>query len=495
MNLLARNLVSGLSRWRTRALSASASALRPDEVVAALDKHIIGQSEAKVATAIALRDQWRRQRLSPDLQREVLPNNILMVGPTGVGKTEVARRLARLADAPFVKVEATKFTEVGVYGTDTDSMITDLVEAAAQQAEEGAREAERPAATERAIERLVKAIGWKDEAERDSIRSLLRDGKMGDVKVEVAFRAPHGPGRGGGGMPFAMGMPKGLADMLRAASSGGGGGGTMKGGVFGIDLAEIPVGGAGPGGRLPADEEAKGKERVSVGEALPQLVEEELDEKISTLDLDAIAIEHAEERGIIFVDEIDKLVRGRDGGGGGGGVSAFSKGEGVQKELLSLIEGTGVRTQRGLCSTAHVLFICAGAFHQAKPSDLLPELQGRLPVRVELKPLTEADFVRILSETRFNLLMQQTKLLETEGVVLSFTEDAVVEIARLAARVNATVENIGARRLRTVVAKLMEKVSFTAPTLQGTSLTIDAEYVKAHTGDMATKVDVGKYIL
>jgi ATP-dependent HslUV protease ATP-binding subunit HslU len=232
-----------------------------------------------------------------------------------------------------------------------------------------------------------------------------------------------------------------------------------------------------------------------VGEALPQLVEEELDEKISTLDLDAIAIEHAEERGIIFVDEIDKLVRGRDGGGGGGGVSAFSKGEGVQKELLSLIEGTGVRTQRGLCSTAHVLFICAGAFHQAKPSDLLPELQGRLPVRVELKPLTEADFVRILSETRFNLLMQQTKLLETEGVVLSFTEDAVVEIARLAARVNATVENIGARRLRTVVAKLMEKVSFTAPTLQGTSLTIDAEYVKAHTGDMATKVDVGKYIL
>ena len=486
--------------------AAGASALKPDEVVAALDKHIVGQSDAKVATAIALRDQWRRQQLSAELQGEVLPNNILMVGPTGVGKTEVARRLAKLAHAPFVKVEATKFTEVGIYGQDTESMIVDLVDAAAQQVEEQAREAARPAARERAIESLVAAIGWKDESERESIRSMLRDDQMGDTFVEMAMPHKRGGGGGGnfgglaslfgrgrapGGSPgpamgvpsFAIGMPKELADALRNASIGG-----AKGMRFG-----------GFGG--PDDDGTEGsetKERLRVREALPRLLEAEIESSMMDVDLDALAVEQAQERGIVFVDEIDKLVRRADGGlggGGSGGGALGAKGEGVQKELLALLEGTHVRTPRGLVSTRHILFICAGAFHQAKPADLLPELQGRLPVRVELKALTEADFVRILSDTTFNLLVQQTKLMETEGVTLTFTPGAIQEIARLAALVNSTVENIGARRLRTVVSKLMEEVSFNAHRLSGTTVEVTAEYVHAHTGEMAAKVDVHKYIL
>ena len=485
--------------------------MRPDEVVSALNKHIVGQSEAKIATAIALRDQWRRKQLPEDLQREVMPNNILMIGPTGVGKTEVARRLALLADAPFVKVEATKFTEVGIYGQDTESMISDLVEKAVQHAEVRAREAARPAARERAINRLVAAIGWSDESQRSALRNMIRNGTMDDTDVEIAFRGGgRDGGRGGGiGMPLAMGgMPKGLADALSSAiasasrpGKGRGGGGGPPPGVelrgFSISMDDLKdAGRPPPGAGLGLDEEHpdEKKERSTVGEALPRLEEEELADALDAVDLDAEAIAQAEGRGIVFIDEIDKLVR-RDGMGGGAGVSGFSKGEGVQKELLALLEGTSVRTPRGMCSTTHVLFICAGAFHQAKPADLLPELQGRLPVRVELKSLTEADFVRILTDTQFNLLMQQTKLLGTEGVDLTFTEDAILEIAQLAARVNSTVENIGARRLRTVVSKLMEELSFNAHRMAGQKVEIDAAYVRAHTGEMATKVDIEKYIL
>ena len=456
--------------------------MRPDEVVSALNKHIVGQSEAKIATAIALRDQWRRKQLPEDLQREVMPNNILMIGPTGVGKTEVARRLALLADAPFVKVEATKFTEVGIYGQDTESMISDLVEKAVQHAEVRAREKARPAARERAIDRLVAAIGWSDESQRSALRNMIRNGTMDDTDVEIAFRGGgRDGGRGGGiGMPLAMGgMPKGLADALSSAIASASRPGKGRGGGVGrrpawscglLHLNGRPegCGSAAAGAGLGLDEEHpdEKKERSTVGEALPRLEEEELADVLDAVELDAEAIAQAEGRGIVFIDEIDKLVR-RDGMGGGAGVSGFSKGEGVQKELLALLEGTSVRTPRGMCSTTHVLFICAGAFHQAKPADLLPELQGRLPVRVELKSLTEADFVRILTDTQFNLLMQQTKLLGTEGVDLTFTEDAILEIAQLAARVNSTVENIGARRLRTVVSKLMEELSFNAHRMAG----------------------------
>ena len=380
---------------KATSLSAEAEDLTPEKIVAALDKHIVGQSDAKVAVAIALRDQWRRQQLDVDFQRETLPNNILMVGPTGVGKTEVARRLANLAKAPLVNVEATKFTEVGIFGTDTESMIQDLVENAAHQAEERAREAERPAARERAVDKLVEAIGPKTKEARDSLRESLLNGEQQDMTVEVEL--PPGD-KGGGGlgglgglggrgplgdllknMPpagvISVRMPKDpqlanweaqLADMLKH--------GGFKHGAVGRHL------GVGEG---PTSEDRGEKEKVKVGDALPRLEEAELEKALEGLDVDAMAVALAEQRGIVFVDEIDKLVR-RDGTAAS---ASFSKGEGVQKELLALLEGTTVRTRRGPVSTRHILFICAGAFHQSKPADLLPELQGRLPVRVDLKPV------------------------------------------------------------------------------------------------------------
>lgn len=395
---------------RLFSMPASTAALTPDEVVAALDKHIVGQSEAKVATAIALRDQWRRQKLDTEWMRETLPNNILMIGPTGVGKTEVARRLARLANAPFVNVEATKFTEVGIYGTDTDSMVSDLVDNAVQQAEERAREAERPAARERAIDRLVSAIGWKDEAEREAIRQDLREGKRDQDLVDVSLPRRGGRGSGLGGLPPALG------NLLGSIGGGGrAGNSSLPAGVISIGMPKEMAGKFRRGGARSSGvvvsgssdiedffkdvmhnakdaddsdgsaEDGEDKEKVKVEDALLRLEDEELEHAMDGLDLNALAIHEAEQRGIIFVDEIDKLVR-RDGTHGGGSVS---KGEGVQKELLALLEGTTVRTEKGLVSTRHILFICAGAFHQSKPSDLLPELQGRLPVRVELQPLTE----------------------------------------------------------------------------------------------------------
>ena len=501
MHALSRRSLRHVS-WR-RALSSTptkspAKALLPDETVSALGKHIVGQHEAKVAVAIALRDQWRRQQLSDDLQHEVLPNNILMVGPTGVGKTEVARRLALLAGAPFVKVEATKYTEVGVYGADTESMVEDLVEAASQLVEERVREEKRPEARELAVARIVRALGLPETDGRKlkSLKKKVSGGKMDDDEVELSMPAAKrgGGGRGGGrGLPMMPGMPKGLADILKDISKGKG---PMpftgaQGGMPGIvvDLGEV---GSNKYGSFDHDTPpSEATEKTSVGEALARWEDAELDELVEGVDLDEEAVKHAQERGIIFVDEIDKLVRRSNEGGGG----AFYKGEGVQKELLALVEGTKVRTRRGLASTSHMLFICAGAFHMAKPADLLPELQGRLPVRVELKTLTEADFVRILTDTKFNLLMQQQRLLETEGVQLTFTDDAVAEIASLAARVNTSVENIGARRLRTVIAKLMEDVSFNANRLSGTEVVVDAAYVRAHTGTMSDKVDMQKYIL
>ena len=505
-------------RFFVRRASAAASVfkdapvLRPDETVRQLDKYIIGQQDAKIAVSIALRDQWRRQQLPADLQAEVLPNNILMRGPTGCGKTEVARRLAKLAEAPFVKVEATKYTEVGVYGADTESMVSDLVEVSAKLVEQRLRESERPAARERAIERLVALVGWKDEHERESIRGMIRSGALDDRTVDVEpSLVDRRAGMRGAGMDGAFQMPFGapkpskqmvkqIEQLVKGIGKGMGGGGPGKGrqpeGIpkimaLRIDSSAGDGDGDGDGDGMRGEEDEGPVATMRIAEALPKLEAAELDEAVEEADIDSLAVAAAEERGIIFVDEIDKLVRGQGREGG----SAFSKGEGVQKELLALLEGTSVRTSFGLVDTSHVLFVCAGAFHQAKPSELLPELQGRLPVRVELNPLSEADLRRVLSETRFNLLRQQTELMATEGVTLDFTDEAVGEIAKVAAKVNSAVENIGARRLRTVVAKLLEQASFTAHELAGTTLHVDAEYVRGRLRGMASEADHRKYML
>jgi len=481
-----------------RRLCSDAHAATPEETVTALDEHIVGQQQAKKAVAIALRDRWRRQQLPEDLQQEIMPNNILMVGPTGVGKTEIARRLARLSEAPFVKVEATKYTEVGIYGTDTEDMIKDLVEVAIKQQIERARAREKPLARERAEQRvaalLLKALSENKEhanLTREACLDAVRAGTFDDEEVAVESRqsGPRNPlealfggggGRGGGG--GGGGMPPGLAEAFGKAKSGDGPPGMILGPFDGsIEFSSDDGDGREPG------------KPMAVRDALPRLEEEELD---GAIDRDACvqaALTAVQQQGIVFVDEIDKVVKGKTMAMGGiGGI----KGEGVQKELLALLEGTMVGTRHGLVSTAHILFVCAGAFHQAKPADLLPELQGRLPVRVELKALVEADLERILKETKFNLLMQQTKLLATEGVELSFTADAVTEIARLAAQINSSVENIGARRLRTVLSKVMERLHFGASKMAGQAVVIDADYVRNFgAGELANSVDVNRYIL
>ena len=429
--------------------------LTPKAIVAALDTHIIGQNAAKRAVAVALRNRWRRQQLSPDLRDEVSPKNILMIGPTGCGKTEISRRLAKLADAPFIKVEATKFTEVGYVGRDVEQIARDLVEEAVRLEKERRREAVRAAAEEAAMERLLDALTGKgaSEATRQSFRQRIREGHLDDSEVEVEVAdAP--------GMPFELPGQPGQMSMINLS-----------------DMLGKAMGGA-----------PKKRRKLKVIEAATRLIEEEQDKRLDQDDVARVALADAEANGIVFLDEIDKIavsdVRG-------GSVSR----EGVQRDLLPLIEGTTVATKYGPMKTDHILFIASGAFHVAKPSDLLPELQGRLPIRVELGALSEEDFVRILSETKAGLPEQYAALLGTEGVTLSFTPDAIARVARLAAEVNEKIENIGARRLQTIMERLVEEISFTAEDAGGTTLDIDAAYVDKQLADVVGDTDLSKYIL
>ncbi len=431
--------------------------LTPKAIVAALDEHIIGQAEAKKAVAVALRNRWRRQRLSPDLRDEVTPKNILMIGPTGCGKTEISRRLAKLADAPFVKVEATKFTEVGYVGRDVEQIARDLAEEAIRLEKDRRREAVREAASHAAMERLLNALVGENasEATRESFRQRIVQNAMNDTEVEVEVTDAAGAN------PM-MDIPG------------------MGGNVGMIDLSDM-MGKAF--GKSPAK-----RRKMKVPEAWDKLVDEESEKRMDQDDVARVALENAETNGIVFLDEIDKIavsdVRG-------GSVSR----EGVQRDLLPLIEGTTVATKYGPMKTDHVLFIASGAFHVSKPSDMLPELQGRLPIRVELRSLTEQDFVRILSETKANLVEQYKALIGTEDVTLEVLPEAVEEVARIAAQVNESVENIGARRLQTVMERLFEELSFEAEDRKGDSVTVDAAYVRERLTDLAQDTDLSKYIL
>ncbi|WP_288485495.1 ATP-dependent protease ATPase subunit HslU [uncultured Novosphingobium sp.] len=431
------------------------SSLTPKAIVAALDAHIVGQTEAKKAVAVALRNRWRRQRLPADLRDEVTPKNILMIGPTGCGKTEISRRLAKLADAPFVKVEATKFTEVGYVGRDVEQIARDLVEEAIRLEKERRRESVREAASKAAMERLLNALVGEgaSEATRAAFQQRVVENAMNETEVEIELEdAPAGP----------MEIPG------------------MNGSVGMINLGDIM-------GKAFGQNNLK-RRKMKVPAAWDKLVDEESDKRLDQDDVNRTALANAETNGIVFLDEIDKIavsdVRG-------GSVSR----EGVQRDLLPLIEGTTVATKYGPMKTDHVLFIASGAFHVAKPSDMLPELQGRLPIRVELKALTEEDFVRILSETRANLVAQYKALLETEKVTVEITPDAIAEVAKIAAQVNESVENIGARRLQTIMEKLLEELSFEAEDRQGETVMIDAAYVRERLTELAGDTDLSKYIL
>jgi ATP-dependent HslUV protease ATP-binding subunit HslU len=434
--------------------------LSPREIVSELDRHIVGQNDAKRAVAIALRNRWRRQQLAAGLREEVVPKNILMIGPTGCGKTEIARRLARLANAPFLKVEATKFTEVGYVGRDVESIIRDLIEVSITQMRENSRKAVQAKAELAAEERLVTALvgeGASGET-RMKFRRMLRDGSMEGREVEVQVTDASG------GMPIGMmdmpGMPPQMGNMQE-----------MLGKMF--------------GGRTKP-------RKTTVAEARDLLVKDEADKLLDQESLTREAISNAENNGIVFIDEIDKVcARTGEGGVRGGDVSR----EGVQRDLLPLIEGTTVTTKHGPVKTDHILFITSGAFHQAKPSDLLPELQGRLPIRVELSALTREDFRRILTEPEHSLVKQYVALLGTEGVTLDITEGATDAIADLAAEINATVENIGARRLATVMERLLDEISFTASDRGGESISVDADLVRTRVAPLAGNADLSKFIL
>lgn len=431
-------------------------ALTPKAIVAALDTHIIGQADAKRAVAVALRNRWRRQQLGPELRDEVTPKNILMIGPTGCGKTEISRRLAKLVDAPFVKVEATKFTEVGYVGRDVEQIARDLVEEAVRLEKERRRAAVRDAAAGAAMERLLDALTGKESshATRASFRQRFEEGALANTEIEIEVsEAPS--------MPFDVPGQPGSIGM--------------------INISEML-------GKAMGNGPPKKRRKLKVAEAWARLTEEEQDKRLDQDDVARVALADAEANGIVFLDEIDKIAVSDTRG------ASVSR-EGVQRDLLPLIEGTTVATKYGPMKTDHILFIASGAFHVAKPSDLLPELQGRLPIRVELSALTEADFVRILSDTRASLPEQYIALLGTEGVSLTITPDAIGALARIAAEVNASVENIGARRLQTVMERLLETISFEAEDRVGEHIVVDPAYVETQLASIARNTDLSKYVL
>ena len=432
--------------------------LTPREIVSELDRFIIGQNDAKRAVAVALRNRWRRKQLGDDLRDEVYPKNILMIGPTGVGKTEISRRLAKLARAPFLKVEATKFTEVGYVGRDVEQIIRDLVDSAIVMTREYMREDVKVSAHKAAEERVVDAIAGKDarEGTRDMFRKKLKAGELDDTMIELEVADTSSP------FP-AMDIP---------GQPGGDMGMMNLGDLFGKAM----------GGRTV-------KKRLSVAESYEVLISEEADKLLDDETVNRAAIEAVEQNGIVFLDEIDKVCARSDARGGD--VSR----EGVQRDLLPLIEGTTVSTKHGPVKTDHILFIASGAFHIAKPSDLLPELQGRLPIRVELRALTEDDFVRILTETDNALTLQYTALMGTEEVEVTFTDEGIKALAKIAADVNLSIENIGARRLYTVMERVFEELSFSAPDRTGEKITVDGDFVEQNLGELTRSTDLSRYVL
>ncbi|TKD26166.1 ATP-dependent protease ATPase subunit HslU [Rhodobacter capsulatus] len=432
------------------------TSLTPREIVSELDRFIIGQAEAKRAVAVALRNRWRRHRLSAEMREEVYPKNILMIGPTGVGKTEISRRLAKLAKAPFLKVEATKFTEVGYVGRDVEQIIRDLVDVAMVETRERMREEVKARAHKAAEDRVIEVLAGTDAREqtREMFRRKLRDGELDDKQIEIEVAETASAPQmmtGNPGMELQM---QGLQDLFKA------------------------FGGA-----------RKTRRKMSVSESYEVLISEEADKLLDDEAVKTAALEAVSQSGIVFLDEIDKVAARAETRG------ADVSREGVQRDLLPLIEGTTVSTKYGPVKTDHILFIASGAFHIAKPSDLLPELQGRLPIRVELRPLTEEDFVRILTETDNALTRQYTALMATEEVTVSFTPDGIAALARIAAEVNRSVENIGARRLYTVMERVFEELSFTAPDRSGDQVVVDAAFVERHLGSLAQSADLSRYVL
>ncbi|KPP86540.1 MAG: ATP-dependent protease HslVU, ATPase subunit [Rhodobacteraceae bacterium HLUCCO07] len=432
--------------------------LTPREIVSELDRFIIGQKDAKRAVAVALRSRWRRKQLSDDLRDEVYPKNILMIGPTGVGKTEISRRLAKLARAPFIKVEATKFTEVGYVGRDVEQIIRDLVDAAIAMTRAQMREDVKSKAHHAAEERVLRAIAGEDarEGTLEMFRKKLKAGELDDTVIELDIADNSNPM----GMLDIPGQPGGQMGMMNL--------GDLFGKAF--------------GGRTV-------RRKTTVAESYDLLISEEADKLLDDETVNKSALEAVEQNGIVFLDEIDKVTTRQDARGGD--VSR----EGVQRDLLPLIEGTSVSTKYGAVKTDHILFIASGAFHIAKPSDLLPELQGRLPIRVELRALTEEDFVRILTETDNALTRQYTALMATESVEVEFTQEGIAALAKIAADVNQAVENIGARRLYTVMERVFEEISFTAPDRAGETVVVNADFVEANLGELTRSADLSRYVL
>ncbi|MEM7256113.1 MAG: ATP-dependent protease ATPase subunit HslU [Pseudomonadota bacterium] len=438
------------------------STMTPREIVQELDKHIIGQKDAKRAVAIALRNRWRRQQVDESLRNEITPKNILMIGPTGVGKTEISRRLAKLANAPFIKVEATKFTEVGYVGRDVESIVRDLVDASIKQTRElemaKVRHRAEDAAEERILDILLRpAQGTSDDesSTRQKFRKMLREGKLDDKDIEIEVSASA--------LGVEIMAPPGMEEMTQQLQ-----------GMF-----------------QNMGRDKKQSREVKIAEAMQLLTEEEASKLVKEDDLKQIAVENVEQNGIVFLDEIDKVTRRSESGGGSADVSR----EGVQRDLLPLVEGCTVSTKYGMVKTDHILFIASGAFHLTKPSDLVPELQGRLPIRVELSALSVEDFERILTEPDASLARQYQALLGTEEVTLSFTEDGIKRIAEVAWQVNEKTENIGARRLHTVLERLLDDASFEASDAGGSQLVVDAEYVDKQLADLAQDEDLSRYIL